>query len=323
MEKGDVVKLLTGARIPDGVEAVVMKEYAEEKDNSVLLRKSTHSGENIRRKGEEFHTGDEVLPKGTRITPSVVGVIAAMGHASFTVYRKPRVALIATGNELVEPGQPLASGQIYDSNSAALAAALKAMRIMSTSIVRLPDDLATLKIALSRALKEADVVVTIGGISVGDTDFVKEACMQLGVCTHFWRVAIKPGKPNYFGTYNDPDGAAKLVFGLPGNPVAALVSFHQFIKPALCKMMGAEDNAIRTLHAILRNDLGKKPGRLEFVRANLVPQDHTLTVMPLKGRESHLIGSIAKADCLIHFPADKSHLAKGAHVIIEFLDWNS
>ncbi|MHB9132455.1 MAG: molybdopterin molybdotransferase MoeA [Armatimonadota bacterium] len=317
---GLAVKVLTGAPVPAWVEAVVMREDCAESPGKVAVKRQPRAGENIRRRGEEFSQGEEVLPAGMRITPAVIGVLATCGYAQFPVYRKPRVALIVTGNELVDPGQPLGPGQIYDSNSYMLVDALREMGIHEPLHSRAADDPALLREQLSNALANADVVITVGGVSVGDYDFVKEVCEELGVVTQCWKVAIKPGKPFYFGTRANANGE-KLVCGLPGNPVSALVTFHELVKPALLRMMGAAEVCPPMLIATLTKSLRKKAGRMEFVRGFASARDGQLVVEPTVGQDSHMLGGMAKANCLIHFPQEANALAVGDTVDIELLGW--
>lgn len=317
---GAAVKTLTGAPVAPGVEAVVMKEECEERDGCVWVRQSARPGENIRRQGEEYRRGDTALPVGQRLTPAAIGVLASFGYPSVIVYKKPRVVLLITGDELTRPGRPLRPGRIYDSNSHTLTAAVAALGIEQCHLETVPDTLTGVTERLAWALESADVVITVGGVSVGDHDFVKEACASLGVQTHYWKVAIKPGKPNYFGTYEHPQARRRLVFGLPGNPVAALLSFNRLVRPALLKVMGARDLALPRVTAVLGAELRKKPGRLEFVRAVAVEEEGRLVVHPTNGQDSHMLGGMAVANCVIPFAAAAQVLHPGEQVPIEFLE---
>ena len=314
---GTTVKIFTGALIPDGVEAVVMKESSYETGKDVYLKQSANNWENIRREGEEFHINQEVVSKGMFITPPVVGLIATLGYNKCSVYLKPKVSIIVTGSELIKPGKKLSPGKIYESNSYALIAALKEIGIKECSVVCVKDDKKIIKKQIKKALRSSDVIISVGGISVGDYDFIKEIYNSIGVKTHFTEIAMKPAKPNYFGSFKK-----KLVFGLPGNPVSALVSFHQLIRPALLKIMGAKSiNPFQT-KATLTENLIKKPGRLEFVRGVLEQKNSDLLVCPTKGQGSHMLGGIANANCLIHFPQEQKSIAKGEKVYIDLLSWN-
>lgn len=321
LPQGAAVRIFTGAPSPAGVEAVVMREDCEEAAGEVRVKRAMRPGENIRHRGGEFRQGDRALPAGIRANPAVIGLLATFGYAEWPVYRKPAVALVATGSELVPPGRPLPPGGVYDANTPVLAAALEAMGIDRVTQARAPDDPAALKEAIARALADADAVISLGGVSVGDCDYVKEVCADLGVHRHLWRVAMKPGKPFYFGTL--PAAASqKLVFGLPGNPVSALVTFHELVKPALLRMMGAADVSRPLLPATLLSGLHKAAGRMEFVRGVAAVQEGRLAVRPTTGQESHMLGGLAAADCLIRFPQDAERLEPGDPVEIELLRWD-
>lgn len=320
---GTAVKILTGAPIPKGVEAVVMQEYSRAFNGIVHLSRPAKMGENIRRKGEEFQKGQEVLHSGARITPPTLGLLASLGYPSFRVYYKPTVAIVVTGNELVPPGMTLQPGQIYESNSYSLIAALKAAGVDNCIVRWAKDDKESLRQELSNALENADIVITTGGVSVGECDYVKEILIDLHVESHFWKVAIKPGKPVYFGSLsNSQTPFKKLVFGLPGNPVAMLLTFQLLAKPALLKMMGVEESDSFKIVACLTHDLRKKPGRLEFVRGIVSSQNGKLSVKPAIGQGSHMLGGLSQANCLIQFPAEESHLPAGEKVEVELLNWS-
>lgn len=327
---GQAVRLLTGAKVPRGVEAVVMQECCQQKDGRLLVQRPVKPGENIRRQGEEFAKGAAVLPAGLAITPPVIGLLASLGYAQVMVHRQPRVALVVTGSELLAPGEPLRAGKIRDANSYALAAALEELGIPPVLRLRVPDDRRQMRRDLARALRAADVIIAAGGVSVGDHDHVKGILADLGVETVHWQVAIKPGKPNYFGlcrpsrqarSSNHSGQRERLIFGLPGNPVAALLSFQQFVRPALLRLMGAQASGPFSLTARLTAAVRKKPGRLEWVRGRLGHCDGLWTVTPTVGQESHMLGGLACADCLIRFPAEQSSLAEGETVTVEVLSW--
>lgn len=316
---GTTIKILTGAPIPPGVEAVVMKEFCEEENGFVKIKKQVSCGDNIRKKGEEFKKGTTVLPSGTRITPPVIGLLATIGYNKCLVYKKPRIAVIATGSELIKVGKKLKCGKIYESNSYAISACLKELRI-NHNVSWVSDNKKALQKKISEALKSYDVIITIGGISVGDYDFVKDIVQTLGVKTIFTKVAMKPAKPNYFGVLYK-NKKKELIFGLPGNPVSALVSFHQIIKPALLKMIGAKITKSINISGTLSSTLKKKAGRLEFVRGFIEGHNGKLLVIPTKGQGSHMLGGIANANCLIYFPKEKAFLPSGSKVEVELLNW--
>lgn len=314
------LKVLTGAPLPKSAEAVVMKEHAEEQNGYVLIRRSVARDENIRRAKQEYWSGQTALKAGTYITPPVVGLLASFGMASVMVRERPRVALIVTGDELTLPGAPLHDGQIYDANSYSLSSALRLLPVELTYVAHSGDDLAALQRDLSLAFARVDVIITVGGASVGDFDFVKEALARLGVHLHFSTVAMKPGKPTIFGTLEDQT-RERLIFGLPGNPVSALVCFHLLVRPALLKMLGAAEVLSSRVTAMLGSTLRKETGRLEFVRGRLVHEQGRSMVYPTLGQESHMLGGIAAANALIHFPAEAVELNEGESVVVEMLAW--
>lgn len=323
---GMALKIMTGAMVPETAEAVIMREFCEEQYGFVVVSATAKHGENIRRKGEEVQTGATVLPLGTFVTPPVVGLIATMGYNEALVYQRPKVAVVATGDELIEPGRPLAPGQIYDSNSYAMSAAVKALGFETCGTFHARDDVEATRKNLSEALDSSDVVVSAGGVSVGDFDYVKDVFEQLGVRTIFWKIAVKPGKPVYFGILENDDNTQKLVFGLPGNPVSALVTFHQFVRPALLKMIGCTTqgnvfSAHAGLKAAISKPLKKKPGRLDFVRGVLESEGGQLTATPTTGQESHMLSGLAKANCLIYFAADVQKNDAGDFLPIDWLSW--
>lgn len=318
---GKTAKILTGAPVPAGVEAVIMREYCREEGTEVVFERSAKSGENIRLKGEEFRAGQQVLEAHTRITPAVVGLLATIGRTEVDVYRKPRVTVIVTGDELVEPGVTLRPGQIYESNSFAVAAMLGELGIAEVEHRHLPDDREVITKGFREALANSDVLVTVGGVSVGDRDYVKAVFKDLNVEQVFWKIKMKPGMPNYLGVYQR-DGASKtLVFGLPGNPVSAQVSFHHLVRPAILKLMGVTRVEREGMLAELAVDIHRKPGRREFLRGSLQLTRGCPVVRPVSGQGSHMQGGLAKANCLIDVPADRAELKKGTQVFVELLTW--
>ena len=319
LSPGWAVKIMTGALVPPGVEAVVMREFTSEEAGSVLIRRPTTKGESIRPAGEEFRAGQVILRAGQRATPAALGLLATIGHSLVDVRMPPTVAVLVTGDELAPSGQALAVGQRYDSNSVSLLTACRAEAISDVCVEHVPDDRDALVSAFRRWQDRCDVLLTVGGVSAGDRDYVPRALQECGATIHFHRAAIKPGKPILFATLQR-DRDRVLSFGLPGNPVSALLTFHLFVKPALRRMMGAERVLPLTLGAALATSLHKEVGRLEFVRAVLHNENGENTVHPLAGRESHMLGALASANCLIHFQAEAERLPAGSCVTVELLD---
>lgn len=323
LRRGHTVKVFTGSMLPVGAEAVVMVEDSRAGRGKAYLTREPSAGENIRRRGEEYVKGDPLLKRGTPIDPSVIGLLATFGHTEVPVFKLPRVTLLTLGNELVPLGLPLGTGRVYNSNKFSLVAALKRIGVRSvrTRIVR--DNPGALRREMARGLRESDVVLAAGGCSVGDYDFVRPVTAQIGVREHFRAIAVKPGKPVFFGTWKAPGrrGGARVVFGVPGNPVSALVSLHQFIRPALKKIMGDPMPADLILSAEITGECNKKRGRLRLLRGRLEVSNGRLLVHPRRRQGSHMMGGMANADCLILFPLDQERLKKGDTVQVKLINW--
>lgn len=323
IKDGEAVKIFTGARVPSSCEAVVMREYCREEDSSVLIECGAKPGENIRRTGDEYKKGDTVLAAGIKTTPPVIALLASLGHTAYPVFKKPKVSLVVTGDELVEPGTPLKDGQIYDSNAYGLAAALNALGIANCESFVARDTREATREAFEKALYESDVVISSGGVSVGDHDYVKETLEAMGFKTVFWRIAIKPGKPVYFGILDRQNKGRKYAFGLPGNPVSVLVTFHQIVKPALRKLAGGQFYRDEAVRLSTGSALKKRPGRLDFVRGILRRSENGSTsAVPTRGQESHMLSGLAKAQVMLHFSADLEVLNAGDPVDVTFINWN-
>lgn len=317
VKSGCAIRLFTGAMLPPGANAVVMVEDTSLDDDTIRCYSSVAVDKNIRRIGEEFSQDAVCLPKATKLTPAAIGLAATLGLNQIRVYRKPRVSLIITGSELVEPGTSLGPAQIYDSNRFALRAALEELGIEQIQTHTCNDDQLELRLCIERALGESDVIITSGGASVGDVDYVKPAIVELGGTIHFDKVAIKPGKPTVFATI-----AGKSVFGLPGNPVSALVSYLLFVKPALLKMLGniCETNLLQI--ATLNGTIRKRTPRTEFVRAKSSSDMDGLHVTTCIGQESHMLGGLVTADTLIVFDGEPRTLADDTQVQFLPIRWS-
>ncbi len=318
LKRGQTVKVFTGSRLPRGVEAVVMKEYVALSGDQAAIAWKVSTGDNIRRVGEEYRRGDVILPAGIRVTPPVVGMLVMLGKDRATVRRLPTVTVITMGNELVAPGSRLGPGQIPDSNGPAVAAALRSLGVTKIRRRRVKDKLPALVKAMKDGLENSDLVVTVGGASVGDYDYVHDARRELGVRDIFTKVAIKPGKPNIFGL----DGRGRPVYGLPGNPVSALVSFHELVKPAVLKMMGSLEEGSLVLPVRLDETTRKKPGRLNYLRGRLDVEGHDLTASLATGQESHMLSGLAMADILVEIPLEAAGTEAGQILQAVKLDWN-
>jgi molybdopterin molybdotransferase len=323
LRQGHTFKVFTGSMLPAGTEAVVMREYSREQGVKVLLERNASPGEHLRLRGEEYKKGDRLLDGGVRIDPATIGLLANSGYTEVPVFVRPTVTLLTIGDELVPLGAKLLQSKIYNSNELALTAALTRVGVVRIRARTLPDDPAAMRREMSRGLRDSDILLTAGGASEGDYDFVPRVATELGVKERFKRVAIKPGKPNFFGTWRAPGrtGRTRLVFGLPGNAVSALVSFYQLVRPALLRMMGLPAPTELDLSAELTEDCNKKKGRLEWLRGRLEVVDGRLLVHPSTRQGSHMMGGLALADCLIHFPLDRELLKKGEQVDVRQIHW--
>jgi molybdopterin molybdotransferase len=326
MEHGTAVKIFTGAMVPEGVEAVLIKENASEIDGKVLAKSPVKTGENIRRRGEEFLRGDEALSPGVLITPPVIGLLAGLGYAKVRVHRKPKVAVVITGDELIDPEKPLKEGKIRDVNSFTLQAALEELGVEMASLKRTSDNPEKLLETVHQSLQSADVLIISGGVSVGDFDFVREVSERAGIEKVFWKVAVKPGKPIFFGTKGAKNNGQlrlteNLVFGLPGNPASVLVTFYLFVRPALLRMMGRKETQLTSLPALMESNVQKKNGRAEYLRGKLQSQNGSVCVGFHGEQHSHMLSSFANADCLAVFPKEQMCITKGEKVQIQLLPW--
>jgi molybdopterin molybdotransferase len=312
LASGTACRISTGAVVPEGTYAVVPVERTEESDGEVAVP-ATDAGANIRRAGEDVRSGETVLTAGAVIGPAELAVLASLGLPTVACAQRPRLAVLATGDELVEPGADLAPGQIRNSNAYGVAA--QAVLIGADVVERghVPDEADATHAALSSALGEADVVCVTGGVSVGRHDHVKPALAALGVEERFWGVRLQPGKPTWFGSR---DGT--LVFGLPGNPVSAMVTFHLFARPAVRALQGA-DPGIRAAHARAGEPLRRNPKRDQMVRVRLEEDDEGWVARPTKAQMSHVLTSMLGADALARVPAGDGDIAAGERIDIELL----
>jgi molybdopterin molybdotransferase len=318
--EGEAIWISTGAMVPAGADAVLPVEDASEEDGQVLPVRPAREGENIRRAGEDVEAGQVLLGPGQKIGAAEVAVLAAAGVAEIECAQRPRVAILGSGDELVPPGQPLARGQIHDSNTYALSALVREAGAEPTHVARLPDSPEPTRQALSTILSpEADLLIVAGGVSVGRHDHVKEALTDLGVEERFWRVAMRPGGPTWFGVLRRDGGPPALVFGLPGNPVSAMVTFHLFARPALRALAGLDPDAART-QATLATAYRKRPGKAHYLRCRLELTDGGWRAHLTRERQgSHVLTSMLGADALAVMPADAEDVAAGELVEIELL----
>ncbi|HKL51467.1 MAG TPA: gephyrin-like molybdotransferase Glp, partial [Wenzhouxiangellaceae bacterium] len=307
---GECVRIMTGAVLPDGADSVVMQERTEREDDLVRFQEACKSGANVRAAGEDVARGQTVLEPGRRIGAADLGVLASVGAAEIDVLPRPRVAFFSTGDEIVPVGQPLAPGKIHDSNRHTLFGLLSELGVEIHDLGIVPDEPEALDEALQRA-SEFDAVLTTGGVSVGAADYVLEALEKAG-SVGFWQVAMKPGRPLAFGRLEQA-----LFFGLPGNPVSAMVTFIQLVRPALVKLAGARPAPALAFDVPTRHAIRKKAGRREFQRGRLVSGEHGLEVEPFGHQGSGVLRSMSRADCLINLAPNQGNVEAGARVTVE------
>jgi molybdopterin molybdotransferase len=308
LEAGETMAIATGAAVPEAADAVIPIEYVVDHDNEIEITEPVEPGANVRPRGSDVSRGDVVVGGGVRLGPAQLGALAAGGVAEVPAARRPRAALLATGSELRPPGSALAPGQIYEANGVILAAQLESAGAVVERLEPVADDEAAHRGALERGL-ESDVLVTSGGVSVGPHDLVRSVGAELGVEEVFWGVAVKPGKPLWFGVRGQT-----LVFGLPGNPVSSLVCFELFVRPAVLALQGAADSLPRFEPGRLGRGVRANPSRTELVRARSRVVDGEVELEALTGQESHMIARAAGADALVLIPAGGDELAAGAPV---------
>lgn len=307
-------RIMTGAILPQGADAVVMREDTETIANDVLIKKSVAAGKNVRLQGEEIRAGAPILTRDTLLTPASLALIASSGVDKINVFQKPKIALITTGSELASPGQDLNPAKIYESNSIALHAALLESGFDAAVFPNVPDDAAALTQTFRHALKNFTHVIITGGVSVGDYDCNKAVLADLGVTTLLWRVAQKPGKPLFVGTHEPA-----LVFGLPGNPVSALVCFYEYVLPALQKFCGQINPGLDVATATLETDVVKKPGLTHFLRGTARFDGQKCVVSTFTRQDSHMMSSFAAANCLVVLDAQTETLRAGDAVTVHLL----
>ncbi|RMG31495.1 MAG: molybdopterin molybdenumtransferase MoeA [Gammaproteobacteria bacterium] len=309
---GEAVRIMTGAPLPAGADTVVMQEQTRLEGETLFVEGEHRPAEHVRRAGEDLRRGTTVLPAGHRLGVADIGLLASVGVSEVPVRRRARVAFFSTGDELVPPGRPLAPGEIYDSNRQVLRAALQRLGVELHDLGILPDDRAATEQRLGEAAALADAVVTSGGVSVGEADYVKETVERLGELD-LWRIRIKPGKPLAVGRIG-----STLFFGLPGNPVSTLVTFMQFVRPALEKLSGTEPRPPLALEVPLAEPIDRHPGRQEYLRGRLERDAQgALRVRPNGAQGSHVMTSFRGADCFIVLPPEAAHVEAGARVRVE------
>ncbi|MBW3640477.1 MAG: molybdopterin molybdotransferase MoeA [Actinobacteria bacterium] len=316
VQPGVCVRIMTGAMMPAGADAVIPVEWTDGGVASVTILQAPGMGANIRCAGEDVVAGETVLPSGTHLGAVQIGLAAAVGRSRLIVRPRPRVVVVSTGTELVEAGQPLTPGRIVDSNSPALTAAAVEAGAIAYRVGIVPDDPRKLAATLEDQLVRADILVTSGGVSVGAYDVVKEVLSRLGTVA-FDKIAMQPGMPQGFGTIG-PDSTP--VFGLPGNPVSALVSFEVFVRPALRKMLGATPFERPRVRAVTSKALTSPKGKRSFLRVLLEVKKGAYVVTPVSGSGSHLLAGLARASALAIVPEEVEKVAAGESVEVLVLE---
>jgi len=309
VRRGSAVRIMTGGTLPPGADAVVMVEEVEETDGRALLQRRPRRGENVHPPGMDLARGQLVLARGTRIGAAEVGLLATVGCARVPVYRRPRVAVLATGDELVEPHETPPPGSVRDSNRYALMAAVEDAGADIAWHAHARDDEAELERAMRQGLAVADVLLTSGGVSMGTRDLIKPL-LETMATIHFGRVSFKPGKPLTFATTTD----GKLAFGLPGFPVSSLVTFEVFVRPALLKLAGAERVLRPRVEVALGHDVRPDPVRLEYQRATVSWEDHRFVARTTGLQSSSRLMSIVGANALLELEPGEQVLSKGTMV---------
>ena len=313
LEKNTTVRIMTGAVLPHGADTVLENEKAMIRRGSLRFDGPVPEARNVRYKGEEITKGDRVLPKGALIHPGIIGFLAAMGMDRVHVYQKPNVSLIGTGNELTEPGFPLRTGKIYDSNTAMVQAALDEMKIRPVFVRRVPDEKNAIRNVIRFALGHSDFLILMGGVSSGDHDHVKEMLKKSGVRTLFWKISQKPGMPLYFGRKNKC-----LVFGLPGNPASVFTCFYEYVYPAIRRAMGHANPYLAAERMPVEEEIRPDRDRFLFLKGK-ISQNGSRAVLPLKHQRSHMLSSLCETNGLVVVPNSEQPLKKGEKALVHLL----
>ena len=306
LQNGEAVRIFTGAMIPEGTTAIAKQEIVNRNDNTITLLEDVPEGMSIRKKGEEIALNAIAMTKGTVINPAAIGFLSGLGIQKVSVIRKPKIGVIVTGNELVKPGTKLLPGQIYESNSATLSAVLKHAGFEPT-VVSVKDDFTETKNTIDKTIKENDVVIITGGISVGDYDFVGKSLNELNVEEVFYKVKQKPGKPIFYGIKEN-----KRIFGLPGNPAAVLTCFYMYVLPSIKTIMGNSNPILENTKIPLLHDFTKKGDRAHLLKGYVNSEG----VKVHTGQSSAMLSSFVGANCLIYLSEEDREITVGTNVTI-------
>ncbi|MDK9712660.1 MAG: molybdopterin molybdotransferase MoeA [Sulfuritalea sp.] len=319
---GETVRIMTGAILPQGVDCVVVQEVVRVEGDAVIIPPGQRREQNTRRAGEDLQAGRPAIPAGKKLRPAEIGIIASLGIGEVSVRRRVRIALFSTGDELCSIGTPLAPGAVYDSNRYTLWGMLTRLNCEVIDMGVVKDDPASLEAAFREAAGCADAIITSGGVSVGEADFIKQLMTQLGEVA-FWKIAMKPGRPMAFGRIQ-PDGPERpgaWLFGLPGNPVAVMVTFYQFVLPAIQKLAGVDPlKPVPAFPARCTEEMKKGRGRTEFQRGILFQENGEWCVRPTGAQGSGVLRSMAEADCFIVLEAGRDKVGAGDTVNVQLMN---
>jgi molybdopterin molybdotransferase len=313
IKQGQAARIMTGAPIPEGADAVLKVEDTETADGRVRVFVPVEKGQDIRWAGEDVRAAEKVLAAGTIIRPAEIGMLSSLGRSFVSVYQRPVVAVLATGDELVDIDGDLDSGKIVNSNGYALSAQVRECGAIPLLLGIARDTKEDLLEKFQAAVR-ADIILSSGGVSVGDYDLVKDIMQEIGNTMKFWRVAMRPGRPLAYGTIQE-----KPIFGLPGNPVSSMVSFEQFVRPALLKMMGHTDLFRRTVRAVIKEDFPKKSGLRYFIRVRLREENGKLMADTTGNQGSGILKSMVLADGLVELPEEFEIIKAGETVTVQLL----
>jgi len=318
VKTNEAMQIMTGAPVPTGADAVVRVEDTKQNGDIVCIMKPGKLGDNIRFQGEDIRLGKLVIAANTQVRPAEVGMLATAGQVWTSVYQKPTISILATGDELAEPGEILSPEKIINSNTFAIAAQTTEAGGEAVIIKTAKDNKIDLETKIKEALK-ADIAIIIGGVSLGHYDFVKEVLQNLGCEIKFWRVKIRPGHPMTFGFLSN-SGKKTLLFGLPGNPVSCMVSFYQFTLPAIRKMQGlTQELTLPQVGAILEQSITHRPGRRHFARATTLYRDGHYHVRVAENQGSGILTSMTQANSFAILPEDRDYFKKGEHITVQLL----
>lgn len=316
VQPGEAMKIMTGAPIPPGADAVVMVEHTRTDGAQVWIEGEISAGQHIRPAGGDMQAGQLVLPAGTRLGAAQLGLLASLGHTRVPVVRRPRVGVLATGNELVPPDAPLAPGKVRNANSYSLCALTRLAGADAEFLGIAADDIDDLRRRLAEGLAQFDVLITSGGVSMGDFDYIKHLVDEVGLTVHFRTVNVKPGKPVVFGSR---DG--RLFFGLPGNPVSSMVMYQQLVRPSLRRLLGLRGNGLRSLPAVMDTPYAKRDGKRHFLRGILQEQPEGLPHVRLTGsQDSNILFSMGRADCFVVVPEERTQVQPGETVTVQLFE---